>query len=105
MKSRLKLYSLIIAILVSIAVFASYKMDMLTSFENKSLDWRFERRGAQAPQSPVVIAAVDDEALQTVGKWPWPRRIHGALVDTFRKAGASAVVYDVVFYEQDRYQP
>src|SRR6185295_1192044 len=105
MKTRVRLIGLVISFLVSLTVYALNKFDKLENFENKSLDWRFERRGPQAPVSPIVIAAIDDDALQTVGKWPWPRKIHGQLIDTFRKAGAAAVVYDVVFYEPDRYQP
>ncbi len=106
MKKRLRFISLIISLGVSLIVFLiSSKTDWMTNFEYKSLDWRFQFRGEQIPESPVVVAAIDEESLGIIGKWPWPRKIHGDLVDICRKAGASAVVFDIVFNEQDRYQP
>ena len=37
-----------------------------------------------------------------VGRWPWPRLVHAALLDYLAAGGARAVVYDVLFAEADR---
>jgi adenylate cyclase len=37
-----------------------------------------------------------------VGRWPWPRMVHAALVDFLAAGGAAAIVYDVLFTEADR---
>ncbi|MGC4114202.1 MAG: CHASE2 domain-containing protein [Myxococcales bacterium] len=53
----------------------------------------------------VVLVDIGDEDLQLVEdnlalSWPWPRELHGYLVDFASRGGAQAVVLDFVF--QDR---
>jgi adenylate cyclase len=54
------------------------------------------------PESPVRVVAVDDESLQRLGQWPWPRAELAALIDKLTAAGAAAVVLDVLFAEPER---
>lgn len=54
------------------------------------------------PESPVRVVAVDDESLQRLGQWPWPRVDLAALIDKLTAAGAAAVVLDVLFAEPER---
>lgn len=102
---KLKRNSFIISIIVTVAVMSLLWFGQFNGFENWSLDMRFKWRGEEKSKAPVVIAKIDDDALQTIGKWPWPRKIHARFLDVCRRAKVSAVVYDVVFYEPDRYEP
>jgi len=52
--------------------------------------------------SDVVIVAIDEASLATIGRWPWPRRIHAALIDRLTSDGAKAVGLDVILAEPDR---
>ncbi|NBN78372.1 EAL domain-containing protein [Microvirga tunisiensis] len=45
----------------------------------------------------VVYADIDAASLQQVGVWPWPRSVHGALVDRLREAGAGEIFFDIDF--------
>src|SRR5215217_2270327 len=54
------------------------------------------------PESPIRVVAVDDESLQRLGQWPWPRVELAALIDKLTAAGAAAVVLDVLFAEPER---
>lgn len=47
----------------------------------------------------VVIIAIDDRSLETLGQWPWPRDLHARLIDRLTQASAGAVAYDVLFTE------
>ena len=105
MKNKLRIYSLLISGIVSILVFGLYQTDKLNKFENQSLDWRFNLRGVQKPKSPVVVAAIDEFSLESIGKWPWRRSVQAKLVNNLVKLGASAVVFDVIFYEPDNERP
>jgi CHASE2 domain-containing sensor protein/signal transduction histidine kinase len=52
------------------------------------------------PVSPdIVIVEIDNASIASIGRWPWPRSVHARLVDQLAKAGAAAVVYDVLFVE------
>ena len=50
----------------------------------------------------VVIVAIDEESLNALGRWPWPRHLHAELVDRLTDAGAKAVGLDILFAEPDR---
>ena len=53
----------------------------------------------------VVIIAIDDRSLQSLGRWPWPRATHAALIDRLAQAAPRAVAYDVLFTEPDADDP
>ena len=53
----------------------------------------------------VVIAAIDDESLQVLGRWPWSRRIQAQLLDRLTEWQAKAVGFDVLFAEPELSDP
>ncbi len=57
------------------------------------------------PALPVRIVDVDDDSLERLGQWPWPRTILARLVDRLARAGAASIVFDMVFAEADRSSP
>jgi diguanylate cyclase len=48
----------------------------------------------------IRIIEIDAKSVQAAQVWPWPRRVHGALVDQLHKAGAQTVAFDVEFSSQ-----
>ncbi|MGK2951501.1 MAG: CHASE2 domain-containing protein [Thiobacillus sp.] len=56
-------------------------------------------------EAPVRIVDIDDESLNLVGQWPWPRTRIAELIERLRSMGAAAVVFDVLFAEPDRTSP
>lgn len=56
------------------------------------------------PADPeIVIVAIDDASIAALGRWPWRRAIHAALLD--RLSGARAVGLDLIFAEPDPVNP
>ena len=53
----------------------------------------------------VRVVDLDDQSLARLGQWPWPRTEVARLVDRLAKAGAAAIVFDIVFAEPDRTSP
>ncbi|MVW80774.1 CHASE2 domain-containing protein [Bordetella sp. 02P26C-1] len=51
----------------------------------------------------VVLVAIDDQAIDELGRWPWHRALHAQLLD--RLHGARAVGLDIVFSEPDARHP
>ena len=45
----------------------------------------------------VVLVTIDDNSLRKIGRWPWPRRYHGQLIDRLTSAGAKRIYSDVTF--------
>ncbi len=62
----------------------------------RALDGRLIRRGVTAPGPEVVIVAIDDASLDTLGRWPWSRAIMAQLVDRITEAGAAVIGFDLI---------
>ncbi len=45
----------------------------------------------------LVVIEIDSRSLSNVGAWPWPRSLHGKLVDRLHEAGAATIGFDIDF--------
>lgn len=45
----------------------------------------------------IVVVEIDEQSLQRLNAWPWPRRYHAAVVDRLLAAGATQVAIDIDF--------
>ncbi|AHY58216.1 CHASE2 domain-containing protein [Stenotrophomonas rhizophila] len=54
------------------------------------------------PDPRLLIVAIDDNSLQQIGQWPWPRSTHARLLDRLTEAGSARVVLDLMLSEPDR---
>lgn len=53
----------------------------------------------------LALIAIDDESLQRLGQWPWPRKTVAKIIDNINKSGVAVLGVDVLFLEEDRYSP
>jgi adenylate cyclase len=64
-----------------------------------------ERR---APSDRVVIIDIDQRSLEMMndmaGSWPWPRSVHGELIDYLERQHPGALAFDILFNEADVYR-
>lgn len=83
------------------------RYEPVQEMELRLLDQRFEWRGfISVEDSPIVLVAISEQADQEIpSQWPWPRELHGRLVDNLNEAGAKVIGVDVVFDQQDRISP
>ncbi len=54
---------------------------------------------------PVRIVAIDDQAIEGAGQWPWPRSRLAELTQRLVELGAASVAFAVIFSEPDRLSP
>jgi len=61
--------------------------------------WLSDQLFTSEPPSPnIVIAGIDDNTLQTYGRWAdWPRSLHTQAIDNLSQAGAKVIGFDVIF--------
>lgn len=53
------------------------------------------------PAPGVVVVAIDDASLQRIGRWPWRRSVHAALLERLKEAQPRAVLLNLVLSEPD----
>jgi CHASE2 domain-containing sensor protein len=70
--------------------------------ERESIAARFQLREQPRPSEIVVVAIDDVTFAELQQQWPFPRSMHGRLIDRLHAAGAADIVYDVQFTEPTR---
>ncbi|BCM24294.1 histidine kinase [Methyloradius palustris] len=58
-----------------------------------------------ALQDKVVIVAIDDTSIATLGRWPWRRALHAELLHRLHADQAKVVGLDILFTEPDKRYP
>jgi hypothetical protein len=99
--------------LASVIVFALIATDTVQTVERKTRDARLQLeraiRGAEVADSTIVIVDIDNRALRLyesdLGRWPWPRNAHGAMLEFIALGAPRVVAYDVLFSEPDLARP
>jgi len=57
------------------------------------------------PNLPVRVVDIDEDSLERIGQWPWPRAVVTELLKGLVGQGAAVVVFDVIFAEPDQSSP
>ncbi|MGD9078584.1 MAG: serine/threonine-protein kinase [Desulfobacterales bacterium] len=78
-----------ICLLLMIAILAGmlFGFKPLLSLEQKAYD-RMAALRHRAAGIPVIIVAIDDKSLKSIGDWPWPRSYIADIINTLSKNGA-----------------
>ena len=66
----------------------------LVAYDNVEPMFRAE---ALAPTS--VVVAIDEATLSALGRWPWNRSVHAALIDRLSAAGVAGIGMSILFPE------
>lgn len=81
--------------LIAVGVSASgilVRVDHLLFDVGQRLNWR-------PTPSPVLIVAIDEDSLDQLGRWPWPRERHARLLRLLCAARPAAIGLDIAFTE------
>lgn len=91
----------------SLAALALGRIGLLQTLELKTYDARLRTVATGGGASPdIALVLIDDHSIRelegAVGRWPWPRLVHGLLVDFLARGPAKLVLYDILLAEADR---
>jgi adenylate cyclase len=98
---------LLIAVVTFVFSFLISITETVTKVELSIRDSFFEIRGPLSVEdSPIVLVAVSEEAdAEIPEKWPWPTNVHAKLVENLNRAGAKAILFDILFTQRDEFNP
>lgn len=72
----------------------------LKRLELQVLDRLFEWRGPRLPAAPIVIVAIDEDSFDELDlAWPFPRALHGRLLDAVAAGAPLLIGLDILFPE------
>ena len=69
----------------------------------ETLDYRLQDvlyQKSEFTNSNIVIVGIDDESLEALGRWPWPRDYHGELIRLIGEGEPATIGYDIIFAEE-----
>lgn len=91
---RLFLILLASAIILAPSLFRTFE-----NFELATLDLRFHLRPQQRECADIAIIEISNDTLQKIGRWPFKRSWHAAMIDILSACGARMIVFDTLFSE------
>ncbi len=68
-------------------------------YELQTYDWRFHLRGPRYTSPQIVHVDIYNDSLLALGRWPFDRMYHAALIDALKDSGVRAVLFDIEFAE------
>jgi len=98
MKSRFWSSDWFAGLLISIVVVLFSGMPQFQSLERAFYDWGV-RSTDRLPSDKIAVIAIDDESIENIGRWPWPRDLHAELINRLSEGGAKVVGQTVFFLE------
>jgi adenylate cyclase len=106
---RKQLRALLLGLVAVVAVavgLVTYGADMFKSVELSTVDTRFSVRGSEKPPGDLVVVGVDDKTFSDLRvQWPYPRALHGKVIDRLKADGAKVIAFDVEFADPSRERP
>ena len=65
----------------------------------------FVSASSRSADDRILVVAIDDKSLAELGRWPWSRRTHAALVEHLGNAGVRGVALNILLSEPALFDP
>ncbi len=86
------------AVMVLAVLVLHQTSDLIGTLERRFYDFG-STSTPRAPSDRVAVIAIDDASIASIGRWPWPRDVHAALIDKLAAAGAKTIGHTAFFFE------
>ena len=93
---------------IILALIEFFFLQLMFGMESRLSDRFVAMQAAQlTPDQDIVIIDIDEYSLDSIarkegyGRYPWPRELHGRLLQEIIKQKPRAIIYDILFSDQD----
>lgn len=94
-------WALGLGILVFIFSFNSF----INSLELKIFDSMMRLRPERKINPAIQVVEIDDNSIDSLGRWPWPRGYHASFLQILSEFHPKAIGYDILFSEPNLESP
>src|SRR5258707_14708622 len=81
---------------VAVAILLLSWTAYFSELNSTAYDFTLRLAGPVPIQSPTLIVAIDQDSLQKVGAWPWPREKIAQLIDRIETAKPRTIAVDIL---------
>ncbi len=78
---------------------AYMRVDLFDTLERKLYDIRMGLRGSPKSESNIVMVNIDDESVEKLGRWPWPRSQLAKGIDKINAANPRIIGLNIIYSE------
>lgn len=97
---KTKVLKILFLLLVFAAVGLISYFRIFDTFELETLDLRFRVRPVQRQNEDIVIIEISADSISEIGRWPFNRDFHVALLDILAEYQVRLIVFDVLFSDR-----
>jgi len=88
--------AIILTLIASVLAYSG----LLVRFDNLHYDLGRYLTFKPAP-ADIMIVAIDEASLKSIGRWPWSRSVHADLVNKLKQEQARVIGLDIIFSEPE----
>lgn len=92
-----------LGVVISLLFLFSAQSDLIQSLERKAYDVGVSATD-RTPSPRIAIIAIDQQSIDNIGRWPWPRDVHARMIDKLSQA-QSKVVGTTIFFAEPQIDP
>ena len=104
MKSQFWKADWFLGVVIAVAVLAFNSVSNLIPGMER---WAYDlgvRMTSKNPSDKIAVIAIDQQSIENIGRWPWPREVHAKLIDQLAAAKAK-VIGNTIFYFEPQIDP
>lgn len=87
-----------LGVVVALVLLFAAGTQIVQSLERTAYDWGV-RASSRNPSDKVVVIAIDDASIRSIGRWPWSRDVHAKMAEILA-SGNVKVVGNLVFFSE-----
>ncbi len=88
---------IVIAIVSFVGIFAFSVTEAYDIFEDRLYDLRFRMKPSINEWSALTSVNIDDESINNIGQFPWPRYIYSDGLEVLKTVGINQMAFDIEF--------
>ncbi len=103
-KLRLARTQVALGIVMTLIAGVLWYTGTLGPVERLTLDWRAQWFGATSPgpSEKLAVIAIDQAALDNIGRWPWKREDLALIIRELDRAGAEVIALDLLLNDPEK---
>ena len=87
-----------LGVVVALVLLFAAGTQIVQSLERTAYDWGV-RASSRNPSDKVVVIAIDDASIRSIGRWPWSRDVHAKMAEILA-GGNAKIVGNLVFFSE-----
>ncbi len=87
-----------VGLIITLFFIIFIQSNFIQSIERDAYDFGVQS-SSRTPSDKIAIIAIDDESIQNMGRFPWPRDIHARLYEILNQGGAKIIGQTALFSE------